>query len=118
MKMEDIIRLEELKAVKVLGRGAMGTVFLVFDEKHDRRSLALKVISKSSMVEKEGGLRRTEAELDILSSSLKHPFLSPFLGRLETEKIIAFVGEYCPGGDLNNLRHEQPEKTFSESVIR
>lgn len=118
-KMEDIIRLEELKAVEVLGQGAMGTVFLVIDEKHDRRPLALKVISKSAMLETEGGLKRTEAELDILSSSsLQHPFLSPFLGRLETEKIIAFVGEYCPGGDLNNLRHEQPEKTFSESVIR
>ena len=117
--MEDIIRLEELKAVKVLGRGAMGTVFLVIDEKHDRGPLALKVISKSTMVENEGRFKRTEAELDILSSSsLQHPFLPPFLGRLETENIVAFVGEYYPGGDLNNLRHEQPEKTFSESVIR
>eukprot|EP00253_Pinus_taeda_P001126 PITA_01126 len=119
MKMEDIKSLEELKAVKVLGGGAMGTVFLVIDEKHDKRSFALKVISKSVMMKKEGGLRRIEVELDILSSSsLQHAFLSPFLGRLETEKIIAFLGEYCHGGDLNNLRHEQAEKTFSESVIR
>eukprot|EP00253_Pinus_taeda_P020024 PITA_20024 len=117
--MEDIISLGELKAVKVLGRGAMGTVFLVIDEKHDKRSLAVKVMSKSVMMKKEEGLRRTEVEFDILSSSaLQHPFLSPFLGRLETGKIIAFLGEYCPGGDLNNLRHEQAEKTFSESVIR
>ena len=53
----------------------MGTVFLVIEEKHDRRPLALKVIRKTVIIRKEGGLKRVEVELDILCSSLQHPFL-------------------------------------------
>eukprot|EP01018_Ginkgo_biloba_P005201 Gb_41169 [translate_table: standard] len=115
-KMEvKVIRLEEMKALKVLGRGAVGTVFLVAGR--DDRLLAVKVMSKSAMQSKEDGLRRTLTELEIMSS-LQHPFLSSLLGSLETEKIVALIGEYCPGGDLNALRQMQGEKTFSESVIR
>lgn len=118
--MENNIRFEELRAVKVLGRGAMGTVFLVIEEKHHRiRPLAVKVMSKSAIVGKKGALKRTEAEFDILSSSsLQHPFLWSLSGHVQTERIIGLAGEYCPGGDLNNLRQKQPEKTFSDSVIR
>ena len=47
----------------------MGTVFLVIEEKHDRRPLALKVIRESVMIRKERGLKRIEAELDILCST-------------------------------------------------
>ncbi|GLJ12372.1 hypothetical protein SUGI_0189560 [Cryptomeria japonica] len=112
------IDVEELKGVQVLGRGGMGTVFLVVKE-DSQAPLALKTIRKSASKKSraEEILRRTETELDI-ASSLHHPFLSILLGVVETEKITGLLGEYCPGGDLHNLRLNQPEKIFSESVIR
>lgn len=107
----------ELNAVKVVGRGAMGTVLLVQREGCDR-PLALKAMSKSAMARNDGdGLRRAHIEKNILSR-LDHPFLPTLFGHVETEKIMAWLVEYCPGGDLNTLRHRQTEKTFSESIIR
>ncbi|KAH9303309.1 hypothetical protein KI387_014892 [Taxus chinensis] len=108
--------MEQLEAVKVVGKGAMGTVFLVKKDGCDS-PLALKAMSKSVMAKKGDGLRRAQIEKDILSR-LEHPFLPALVGHVETEKMMGWVVDYCPGGDLNALRHRQTEKTFSESIIR
>eukprot|EP01018_Ginkgo_biloba_P033061 Gb_17384 [translate_table: standard] len=113
---EKKMEMKELKSVKVLGRGAMGTVFLVQKEGSER-ALALKAMSKSVTAMKNDGLRRAHIEREILSK-LEHPFLPTLFGHVETEKIIGWVVEYCPGGDLNALRQRQTEKMFSESIIR
>ncbi|GLJ23605.1 hypothetical protein SUGI_0447050 [Cryptomeria japonica] len=107
---------EEIKAVKVVGRGAMGTVFLVHKKGCDQ-PLALKAMNKSVLEKQTDGLKRARVERKILSR-LRHPFLPSLIGLLETEKIIGWVMDYCPGGDLNALRRTQSEKCFSESIIR
>ncbi|GLJ23604.1 hypothetical protein SUGI_0447040 [Cryptomeria japonica] len=116
MEMEMEMEIEELKAVKVVGKGAMGTVFLIQKRGFDR-PLALKAMSKSVLEKQKDGLKRARVEKEILSS-LRHPFLPTLFGQVDTEKIVGWVVDYCSGGDLNGLRRRQPEKIFSENVIR
>lgn len=106
-----------LRPVKVVGRGAMGTVFLAQGQDCEKPALAMKVMSKPIMEKKSDGLKRARTEREILSG-LRHPFLPELMGYVETDKIVAWVMDYCPGGDLNALRHRQAEKMFSESTIR
>jgi len=111
--------MEGLRPVKVVGRGAMGTVFLAQGQGCERPALAMKVMTKSVTEKKSDELKRAhmEREREILSG-LRHPFLPELLGHVETDKIVAWVMDYCPGGDLNAFRHRQAEKMFSESIIR
>ncbi|XP_022754056.1 serine/threonine-protein kinase UCNL-like [Durio zibethinus] len=115
--------LENLKAIKILGKGAMGTVFLVHDTSTDptaRSPFALKVVQRS----KHDADRRARWEIGVLTRlsmpdpSLHHPFLPRLLGRLETPELIAWAVPYCPGSDLNVLRYRQNDRVFSPAVIR
>jgi serine/threonine protein kinase len=112
--------IEEIRALRVLGRGATGTVFMVLRKGWDH-PFALKVISKAENRSRQDAgfnrLRGIEREREILSS-LRHPFLPSLIAQVETENIVGWGIEYCPGGDLHRLRQIQPDKTFSESAIR
>ncbi|GLJ43960.1 hypothetical protein SUGI_0916430 [Cryptomeria japonica] len=118
MSDEKKMKIEELRVVKVLGRGAMGTVLLVVQEACKDHPFALKLISKDSkdqqFLRKSRGIER---EREILSS-LHHPFLPSLMGEIETHNMVGWAIEYCPGGDLHFLRQMQPDRTFSESAIR
>ncbi|KAJ8563727.1 hypothetical protein K7X08_032179 [Anisodus acutangulus] len=112
------LTLDNLRVIKVLGKGAMGTVFLVHDMSHDPSALspfALKIIDKSSS--KPDADRRARWETTVLSR-LHHPFLPTLLGFSETSDILCYAVPYCPGGDLNVLRYTQSDHVFSPSVIR
>ncbi|KAJ8551291.1 hypothetical protein K7X08_000661 [Anisodus acutangulus] len=112
------LTLDNLRVIKVLGKGAMGTVFLVHDMFHDPSALSpfsLKVIDKSSS--KPDADRRARWETTVLSR-LRHPFLPTLLGFSETSDILCYAVPYCPGGDLNVLRYTQSDHVFSPSVIR
>jgi serine/threonine protein kinase len=116
---EKKMAIEEMRALRVLGRGAMGTVFMVLREGCDH-PFALKVIIKADgrhQVKGSKRLRAIEREREILSS-LRHPFLPSLIGQIETDRIVGWAVEYCPGGDLHRLRQIQPDKVFSESAIR
>ncbi|MED6169898.1 hypothetical protein PIB30_025464 [Stylosanthes scabra] len=104
--------LDNLKALKILGRGAMGTVFLV---QHTTTStqLALKVVHNAN----PDSNRRARWETQVLSR-LSHPFLPSLLGTFETDHLLGWAVPYCPGGDLNVLRHRQVDRVFSPAVIR
>ncbi|MBA0821764.1 hypothetical protein Goarm_018604 [Gossypium armourianum] len=115
--------LEKLKAIKILGKGAMGTVFLVHDISTDptaRSPFALKVVQRS----KHDADRRARWEIGVLKTlsppdpALQHPFLPRLLGRLETPDLLAWAVPFCPGSDLNVLRYHQNDHVFSPSVIR
>lgn len=103
--------LNKLKALKVLGKGAMGTVFLV---QHNSSTMALKVVEKSSTHDAD---RRARWEIQALSL-LAHPFLPSLLGSFETDHLLGWAVPYCPGGDLNVLRYRQTDHVFSPAVIR
>uniref|UniRef100_A0A1D1YLL2 non-specific serine/threonine protein kinase n=1 Tax=Anthurium amnicola TaxID=1678845 RepID=A0A1D1YLL2_9ARAE len=115
--------LDNLAAVRVLGRGAMGTVFLVADRSPDRSPsappfFALKVVDRSSSPSaKPDADRRARWEVSLLAR-LSHPFLPSLLGRLETPDLLAWALPYCPGGDLNALRRAQTDGVFTPSAIR
>ncbi|CAN4098391.1 unnamed protein product [Withania somnifera] len=110
------IELQSLKVISALGRGAKGVVFLVQTE--DGELLALKAISKASIEKsKDSEYRRICLERDVLSS-FQHPLLPQLNGVVSTDKIVGYVIDYCPGGDLNTLRKTQTEKTFSHDTIR
>lgn len=117
---EKKMAIEEMRALRVLGRGAMGTVFMALREGCDH-PFALKVIVKGADGRRQDeGFRKLRAiarEREILST-LRHPFLPSLIGQIETDKIVGWAVEYCPGGDLYRLRQIQPDKVFSESAIR
>ncbi|XP_040993191.1 serine/threonine-protein kinase UCN-like [Juglans microcarpa x Juglans regia] len=117
------LHLDNLKALKVLGKGAMGTVFLVHDKTSDPSAcspFALKVVEKASLHTKLDAARRARWEIRVLSrlSDSSHPFLPSLLGYLDTHDFLAWAVPYCPGGDLNVLRYRQNDRVFSHAVIR
>ncbi|RLM84920.1 putative protein kinase superfamily protein [Panicum miliaceum] len=117
------IDLDAVRAARVLGRGAMGTVFLVGDGGGGGgEAYALKVFDKRSPAASRpaaGGdaARRARWEVSVLSR-LAHPHLPSLLGCAETPGLLAWALPYCPGGDLNELRHAQPDRVFSPAAIR
>lgn len=117
------LRLQNLRAIKVLGNGAMGTVFLVHNPLTDPSALfpfALKVVEKVSPNAKPDTDRRARWEVSVLQQLNRkpHSFLPSLLGSLETEEFIAWGIPFYPGGDLNVLRHRQMDRVFSPAVIR
>ncbi|CAL0329173.1 unnamed protein product [Lupinus luteus] len=107
------LNLDNLKALKILGRGAMGTVFLI----HHTTTFALKVVDKTSIHSKLDAERRARWEIQLLSQ-LSHPFLPSLISTFESQHFLAWALPYCPGGDLNLLRYRQNDRVFSPPVIR
>ncbi|MED6183007.1 hypothetical protein PIB30_033914 [Stylosanthes scabra] len=110
------LNLDNLKALKILGKGAMGTVFLVQDT--SSTFFALKVVEKTTLHGKLDADRRARWEIEVLSKLSGHPFLPSLLGSLDTPEFLAWALPYCPGGDLNRLRYRQTDRVFSPCVIR
>ncbi|XP_015892578.3 serine/threonine-protein kinase OXI1 [Ziziphus jujuba] len=114
---------QSLKVISALGRGAKGVVFLVKDEKRDE-TVALKVISKALIEKKAKAVdgqgneyRRVCFEQQVLRR-FQHPLFPKLRGVLNTEKLVGYAMDYCPGRDLSSLRKRQTEKMFSDDVIR
>ncbi|PRQ25413.1 putative protein kinase AGC-RSK-2 family [Rosa chinensis] len=113
---------QRLKVISPLGRGAKGVVFLVKDQETEEL-MALKVISKDLIHRKgkDGGdgdeYRRVCFEQQVLRR-FDHPLLPKLHGVLDTEKLVGYAINYCPGRDLNSLRKRQTERMFSDDVIR
>ncbi|KVI09443.1 serine/threonine-protein kinase UCN-like [Cynara cardunculus var. scolymus] len=113
------LHLHNLRAIKVLGNGAMGTVFLVHNlisNPSARSPFALKVVEKSCLQSD----RRALWEISVLNrlNHKPHPFLPFLIGFLETHEFLAWAIPFCPGRDLNVLRNRQTDHVFSASAIR
>lgn len=115
------IDLDRARALRILGRGAMGTVFLVAEGPSALRPsrYALKVFDKRSAARsrKPDADRRARWEISVLSR-LAHPHLPSLLGFTETDDLLAWAVPYCSGGDLNELRYSLPDRIFSPAAIR
>ncbi|OAY30062.1 serine/threonine-protein kinase UCNL [Manihot esculenta] len=115
---------DNLRAIKVLGKGAMGTVFLVHHTTADpcaRTPYALKVVEKSTLHTKFEADRRARWEIQVLtklSGRNTHPFLPQLISSLETPDFLAWAVPFCSGGDLNVLRYHQNDRVFSPAVVR
>ncbi|EEF48867.1 serine/threonine-protein kinase UCNL [Ricinus communis] len=118
------LNFDNLRAIKVLGKGAMGTVFLVHDRAADpgaKNPYALKVVEKSTLHTKFEADRRARWEIQVLkklSGKNSHPFLPHLISSLETPEFLAWAVPFCPGGDLNVLRYRQNDRVFSSAVVR
>ncbi|KAJ8751268.1 hypothetical protein K2173_016449 [Erythroxylum novogranatense] len=114
------LNFQNLRAIKVLGKGAMGTVFLVHDPAFGI-PFALKVVEKSTLCTKFEAERRARWEIQVLnklSGSSPSPFLPHLLSSFENSEFLAWAVPFCPGGDLNVLRHRQTDRVFSPAVVR
>ncbi|RXH95475.1 hypothetical protein DVH24_007975 [Malus domestica] len=86
--------LENLRALKVLGKGAMGTIFLVHDTLSNpsaRLLFALKVVEKSALCSKLNAKRHARWEIQVLTrlSNLNpHPFLPSIIGSFESDEFM------------------------------
>ncbi|KAL3647600.1 hypothetical protein CASFOL_008568 [Castilleja foliolosa] len=115
------LELDCLRAVKLLGKGATGTVFLVHDESKPDQPFALKVVEKSPAVHHHAASRARHeiAVLNRLSSATaQSPFLPNLIGSSENQDFICWATPFCPGGDLNVLRYQQNDHVFSPAAIR
>ncbi|KAG7582755.1 Protein kinase domain [Arabidopsis suecica] len=118
----EILELDSIKALKILGKGATGTVFLAHDVVSTSSSssspFAVKLVHKSSA----SSLRRARWEIEVLRrlsvDSNQNPFLPRLLASFESPEYFAWAVPYCSGGDLNVLLHRQNDGVFSSSVIR
>lgn len=103
---------EDFTPLGSLGRGNMGTVILVLSKHSPRCPFALKITHPLSSKK-----QRSHVEREILSS-LHHPFLQTLHAHFEFGNHSLLLLDFCSGGDLNLLRHRQPEKRFSETAAR
>ncbi|XP_042415180.1 serine/threonine-protein kinase UCN-like [Zingiber officinale] len=113
MDEEVVLDLNQIRAVRVLGRGAMASVFLVSAAPGSRLPTLFA--------------RRARWELSLLSrlsaapGDHHHPFLPSLLGSVETPDLLAWAIPFCPGGDLHALRRSlspSNEEAFSADAIR
>ncbi|XP_021862980.2 serine/threonine-protein kinase UCNL [Spinacia oleracea] len=116
------LNIENIRAIKVLGKGAMGTVFLAHDSDSDPDAttpFALKVVEKSLLYHKHNDAqRRARWEMSVLATMKNHPFLPTLLGSFETHELMGWAVPFCCGGDLNVLRYTQNDRVFSSAAIK
>ncbi len=82
-----------------LGRGGMASVYLAYDQKHDRR-VAIKVIHPELA---EGiGPKRFEREIKT-TAALQHPNIVPLLDSGVAGELLYYVAPYIEGKSLRDL---------------
>jgi len=91
-------RLEDLQEVGILGHGSFGAVFLARDCSTSGPSLALKVISKSLLAERE--LQHTAVNERRVLRRSSSPFLVQLQAAFETSQFCYFLLEAALGGNL------------------
>lgn len=116
-KDNDLLKIEEftLSTAKVsekdflplqqLGRGSFGDVYLVRDLfPGSGRLFAMKILNKRTKQE-ESWLRYIKTERDVLATST-NPFIVKLHYAFQTQKKLFLVIDFCPGGDLETMIHE------------
>ena len=103
---EAVVTPQSFAKIKVLGKGDVGTVYLVRERKTDRL-YAMKIFSKSDMIKRKK-IKRILAEQEILATS-NHPFIVTLYHSFQTEDYLYLCMEYCMGGEF--FRALQTRKT-------
>lgn len=109
------IGFNHFRILKRLGRGDIGSVFLV-ELKGTNAFFAMKVMDKGSLASRNK-LLRAQTEREILGL-LDHPFLPTLYSYFDTDKYYCLIMEFCSGGNLQTLRQKQPNKYFTEEATR
>jgi serine/threonine protein kinase len=110
------VQLSDIRFVRRLGAGDIGSVYLAEVRGKGGALVAAKVMDRKELQgrNKEG---RARTEREILEA-VDHPFLPRLYGVAEGERWSCLLTEFCPGGDLHVLRQRQPHRRFSEAAVR
>ena len=99
---------------RLLGRGAMGTVYLTEDA-HLRRKVALKVLAPE--LARDERFRRRFLLESQLAASLEHPHIVPIYGAGEADEVLYLAMKYVEGYDLSELL-EATEQIETERLLK
>jgi len=98
MQLQDTsVTLEQLRCIRVVGRGGFGVVKMVQSRSTNVR-YALKCVPKKNIVEQ--GLQKSIVAERALLAELDHPFIIKFVKTFRTASYIYFLTELCTGGEL------------------
>lgn len=108
---DSVTSIKDMEFINFLGKGAFGVVLLV-KSKADNKKYALKVISKNSIIDKNGKeVKDTIAsviqEKLILSQIPPSPFIERFYGTAVDERNIYFIIESIDGGELHSQMYNE-----------
>ncbi|EDV23341.1 uncharacterized protein TRIADDRAFT_57859 [Trichoplax adhaerens] len=111
----------DFKPIKLISRGAYGSVFLVRHRNTGQR-FAMKKISKQGMLLRNQ-VKQVFNERDILTF-VDNPFIVSMWCSFQTRKHLCMVMEYCEGGDCATLlKHigplplEMAKMYFAETIL-
>lgn len=93
--------IQDFGIIKPISRGAFGKVFLGFKNTEPNKLLAIKIMKKSDMVNKNM-VSQVTTERDALALS-RSPFCVNLFYSLQSSAYIYLVMEYMVGGDLKSL---------------
>ncbi|XP_034939642.1 LOW QUALITY PROTEIN: serine/threonine-protein kinase S6KL [Chelonus insularis] len=100
--------------LEFIAKGAYGRVYKV-EEKKTKKKYALKVISKSRIVE-EDSIVQAKQEVAIQRAVSHHPFIVGSTNYWQGRKTLYILTEYIPGGELYYLVKEYEK--LPEEVVR
>ena len=101
--------------LKLLGRGGIGSVFLVRLKDTDKL-YAMKVLTKEEMIAKNK-IKRVMTEREILATA-NHPFIVTMYASFQSSNRLCFVMEYCAGGEFFRVLQRQPKKRLAEEAVK
>jgi hypothetical protein len=100
---------------RILGRGGMGVVWLVYDEALERE-IAFKFLPE--MVSHDRGALDDLKRETRRSLELTHPNIVRIYDFVHTEGCAGISMEFIDGDTLSNLRAERPSRTFEVSDLK
>lgn len=101
---------DRFRVVRVLGKGAFGTVFLAEDVKYDNEIIAIKFVDAPS-----NGNKYIQREIEN-HRKLRHPHVIEFRRMFSLPGKLAIVMEYANGGNLFN--YIRSKHRVEESLAR
>ncbi|OCT60662.1 hypothetical protein XELAEV_18046683mg [Xenopus laevis] len=96
------LSLERFSFLKELGIGGFAKVLLAKDCT-TQGLVALKIVKKRRMLNNAKDTDSFMVERRVLQEAKNYPFLTCAYGAFQTPKLLCFVMEYLPGGDLANF---------------
>ncbi len=105
--------LESYEALKLLGKGSFGEVYLV-RHKETQELYAMKIIQKTKIMS-QNLVRYAITEKKVMAQT-NHPFIVKLRSAFQTKERLFLIMDYCPGGDLS--QYLARERRFSEDRAR
>ena len=102
------------KELQTIGEGSFGVVKKVCLINHEETIRAMKIISKSNIVQDENG-RQLVDEIDILKN-LEHPNIMKIYECFDDKENVYIISEYCDEGDL--LGKMEKMHSMNEIVVK